>query len=194
MPSALDIARYILSKAAAEPDEPELMTHLRLQRVLYFVQGWALAYRGRAMFLDPVEAWSSGPIVRDVWTRFERFGNNPISLDALPPDSAPALAPDERGFVDSIWESYKRFSSTRLRDLVLREEPWRLARNAEPSRPDQMPVITHEMMLRSFLPRRDEHRRMTGISAEEMRQAEEDIKAGRTITLDELRRRMKHAI
>src|SRR5688572_9971276 len=58
--SALDVARYLIQLAAAE-DEPEELSHLRLQKLLYYVQGWSLAQRGEAMFPDRIEAWAHGP-------------------------------------------------------------------------------------------------------------------------------------
>src|SRR5262249_50830431 len=46
---AIDVARYLIQLAAAE-DEPELLSHLRLQKLLYYVQGWSLAQRRAPMF------------------------------------------------------------------------------------------------------------------------------------------------
>ncbi len=39
MAEAVDIARYLIKLAAAEP-EPEYLSHMRLQKLLYYVQGY----------------------------------------------------------------------------------------------------------------------------------------------------------
>src|SRR6476660_4904178 len=43
------IAKYLLTLAETE-DEPDPLTHLRLQKLMYYVQGWSLALRKRPAF------------------------------------------------------------------------------------------------------------------------------------------------
>lgn len=69
MGKALDVARYLIGLAAGEK-EPDLLTHLRLQKLLYYVQGWHLGVFGRRMFDARIEAWTNGPVVREVFPSF----------------------------------------------------------------------------------------------------------------------------
>lgn len=39
------------------------MTAMKLQRLLYFSHAWHLAWDGRPLFPDRIEAWANGPII-----------------------------------------------------------------------------------------------------------------------------------
>lgn len=125
MATAIDVAKKILQLAAAE-DEPEPMTHLRLQKLLYYVQGWCLGIGGTPMFPDRIEAWAHGPVVRDLFSVFKDYGAAPI----LPLPDSPKLAPEEEYFVAKVWEAYKGYSAIALRDMTHREQPWIDARGS----------------------------------------------------------------
>ena len=54
---------------SAAPDESVLVSPLRLQKLLYYCQGWSLALLGRPLFRQPIEAWMNGPVVKDVYQK-----------------------------------------------------------------------------------------------------------------------------
>jgi len=58
--SIIDVAEYLLSK------EGEMST-MKLQKLLYFCQGWNLAWTGHPLFDNEFEAWASGPVVRELF-------------------------------------------------------------------------------------------------------------------------------
>ncbi|MCI0681369.1 MAG: DUF4065 domain-containing protein [Gemmataceae bacterium] len=122
MARALDVA-YFLIQLADSAEEPDHLTHLRLHKLLYYVQGWSLALRGRPMFPDAIEAWAHGPVVPSVYKHFEkskRFVNG---------QQTPSLNDDEREFIQDVWETYKDYSALKLRDMIRRESPWKQARH-----------------------------------------------------------------
>jgi uncharacterized phage-associated protein len=192
MASALDIARYFLSKAAAEPDEPELMTQLRLQKLLYYAQAWALAYRAQPLFPEIVEAWVNGPVVREVFAEFKDCRSEPLpAREARVPS---AISAQDRAFLDSIWQYYKRFSATELRAMTHHEDPWRTARGGLPVDAKTNAEITHESMRDFFARRRAIFERETEISAEELAAAEASRSQGRWTSLRDARRKLGHAV
>ncbi len=69
---ALDVARYFLLKA--DPDEGELISNLRLQKLLYYAQGFHLALYDELLFAEAVVAWMHGPVVPEVYHEFKRYG------------------------------------------------------------------------------------------------------------------------
>src|SRR5580704_12809669 len=73
---AIDIARYLiqLSYRPDSPEESDLLCPLRLQKLLYYVQGWSLALRGRPAFDDEIEAWTLGPVVPEIYRQFKPVG------------------------------------------------------------------------------------------------------------------------
>ena len=52
---------------------------LKLQKLLYYVQGHHFATTGETLFTDTVEAWEHGPAVRGVYHRFKRFSHTLIT-------------------------------------------------------------------------------------------------------------------
>jgi len=125
MAQALEVARYLIKLAAAE-DEPEFLTHLRLQKLLYYVQGWSLAARNKPMFQERIEAWANGPVVRDVYPRFASYGRNPIPPDEIP--EPVGLNKEEAVFVEAVWGAYKQYSAGGLWNMTHKEAPWKDAR------------------------------------------------------------------
>lgn len=49
-------------------------THLKLQKLLYYMQGFCLAKTGSPLFMENIEAWKLGPVVREVWYECKDFG------------------------------------------------------------------------------------------------------------------------
>ena len=56
------------------------VTPLKLQKLLYYCQGYALAFTGKPLFLEPIEAWRFGPVVNNIKAGISRLMKliNPI--------------------------------------------------------------------------------------------------------------------
>ena len=147
MANALDVARQLVHLAGSE-DEPDFLCHLRLQKLLYYVQGWSLGIRKKAMFPDRIEAWANGPVVKSVYPKFADYGFSSISPDTVPLPKK--LTAEEAEFVARVWETYKVFSASSLREMTHAEVPWLEARG------DTLPgirsdaEITHESLAAFF--------------------------------------------
>ena len=72
-------------------DVGDPLTNLKLQKLLYYAQGWFLAKNRRTLFGEPLRAWVRGPVVYEVWAKFRNYRWKPISgklvKPALPGDS-----------------------------------------------------------------------------------------------------------
>lgn len=78
------VANYLLDKAR---DDGELLTHMKLQKLVYIAHGWHLAVTGKPLLSDPVEAWQFGPVIRSLYHDLKHFGHEPISgrlRDSIP--------------------------------------------------------------------------------------------------------------
>ena len=181
MADAINVAGYLLKLAAEEP-EPEYLSHMRLQKLLYYVQGWSLGIRGRPMFGSPIEAWRHGPVVREVFPHFADFGDNPIPFSRA--GTGTGLSRGDCDFIASIWESYKGFSAAALRSKTHAEPPWRevWGDRDDDDRGDE--VIPQEIMAQFF---REEYRRhqRPGLELERLQRAEAAFRAGRGAPLSE---------
>lgn len=76
MNTALDIAKYIISKCTKENCP---ISNLQLQKILYYIQK-AYLKNGKAAFFDDIEAWTFGPVVPNVYYYFCAYGAMPISF------------------------------------------------------------------------------------------------------------------
>lgn len=89
--SAQDIAIWFLLKNNAEVREHEAtnddyevyegITHLKLQKLLYYAQGICLALKGEPLFKENIEAWQHGPVVKEVYGAFSMFGRENIEIE-----------------------------------------------------------------------------------------------------------------
>jgi len=179
MDTAFDVALRLLHLSSQEADEPEPMTPLRLQKLLYYVQGWSLAVNGDPMFTSSVEAWTHGPVVPEVYRRFKQYGSAPISTGDFA--TQPKLNQEQAKFVASVWESYKEYSATKLRSMTHHEPPWTLARSGYAPNEHCNVEITHQSMRDYFLSRAN----IPGITQEEAWMGFEDAKAGKTVSISE---------
>ena len=58
--AANDIARYILTLST--PEVGDIISNLKLQKLLYYVQGFHLAIENEPLFMEDIQAWQYGPV------------------------------------------------------------------------------------------------------------------------------------
>jgi len=182
MARASDIARYLLYLAAQEPEES--VTHLRLQKLLYYVQGWHLAIRQEPAFDSRVEAWVNGPVVRDVWLTFKEQGRRPIDLSEEGKDSE-SLDEDLKGFIRSIWQHYGRFSDSELYRKTHNETPWLETLGDRPADEIGQDEIDQELMKSYFEYQRERHE-VPGLELNKLAESEREFRAGAGTPLREV--------
>lgn len=117
MVSAHDVAAYILEKHGP-------MSAMKLEKLVYYCQAWSLVWDDRPLFREAVEAWTNGPVVRELYEvhrgRFE--------VRDWPLGDASALDQAGRETVDAVLDFYAGHNAQWLSDLTHSEKPWRKAR------------------------------------------------------------------
>ncbi|WP_319797662.1 Panacea domain-containing protein [Nitrobacter sp.] len=118
--AALTTAKYFL--AIPDADSGELISNLKLQKLLYYAQGYHVALQGvsRPLFADKIYAWKHGPVVKTVYNHYSRYRDGALPAERLttPLDSW------TKSFLDEIYRSHGRFSAWALREMTHREPPW----------------------------------------------------------------------
>lgn len=139
---ALDIAKKLIFKAQNdEPNGGERLTNLKLQKLLYYQQGFHLAFFGTPLFAENVEAWMYGPVVPAVYDEYSAYGSS-----ALPEVKVPvSLSEDEEELFNEVYDAYREFSAIGLMNRTHFERPWL---DAVPH--DRGTVITQESMMAYF--------------------------------------------
>ena len=74
---ASDVSDLFLCWASIDGD---LITNLKLQKLLYYAQAWHLAHFGSPLFSDDIEAWQYGPVIKSIYQKYSKFGNQPIKV------------------------------------------------------------------------------------------------------------------
>lgn len=124
-------ANYMLDRA----DRYGLhITHVKLQKLVYFAYGWATVFLPDPLFNNTIEAWPRGPVVRDLWHEFKAFGKKPIRegrafmCDPYTDELRwPAPPRDEvtREVLDATWRIYGRLPADVLVDIThAKGSPW----------------------------------------------------------------------
>ena len=139
---ALDIAKKLIFKAQNdEPNGGERLTNLKLQKLLYYQQGFHLAFFGTPLFAEDVEAWMYGPVVPAVYDEYSAYGSS-----ALPEVKEPvSLSENEEELFNEVFDAYREFSAIGLMNRTHSERPWL---DAVPH--DRGTVISQESMMSYF--------------------------------------------
>ena len=119
--SAHDVAAYILAKKSP-------LTAMKLQKLVYYAQAWSLVWDERPIFREKIEAWASGPVVRELYDRHRGM----FLIDTWPWGDAGKLDKDAGETVNAVMGFYGDRDAQWLSDLAHREVPWRMARAGIP--------------------------------------------------------------
>jgi uncharacterized phage-associated protein len=112
------------------------MSHLKLQKLLYYVQAMHLAYFKRPVIDDDFEAWVHGPVSRKIFNSLRDHSLLHQELqyvhnsDEILPDLflKNNLLPDQIDIIDEVLDEYGKLSALKLESLTHSESPWIAAR------------------------------------------------------------------
>ena len=117
--NVLDIANKLLKKATCSGDD-ELMSNMKLQKLLYYQQGFHLAYFGKPLFDEDMEAWMYGPVVPVVYEHYKVNGSKGIE----PKEDEILLSNKEEALFNEVYRIYGIYSATGLMNMTHSEMPW----------------------------------------------------------------------
>ena len=141
MLTCFDVANYFL--AQTNDESGDLISNLKLQKLVYYAQGLYLAAYDSPLFAEEIQAWTHGPVVPDLYHLYKGYG-----VGAIPtPNDLDFEKYDEqaREMLDDVYKVYGQFSAWKLRDMTHEEPPWVEANGSGPST-----VISHESLKRYF--------------------------------------------
>jgi len=129
MASITDVSDYIIHRLNADGESD--LNALKLQKLLYYVQAWHLAFYGKPLFEEKFQAWVHGPVNRTIYDRYkdQKYMFSAITAsDIVNPGFEKELSEAERLHIGSVLDVYARYSPTQLEYLTHREDPWLDAR------------------------------------------------------------------
>jgi uncharacterized phage-associated protein len=120
MASIHDVAKYFLLQTDEEAGDT--ISNLKLQKLVYYAQGFHLAMHGTPLFNDQIQAWTHGPVTPALYHAYKECGSDAI---AKPTEfDASGLTTEETELLDEVYSVYGQFSGWKLRNLTHEEAPW----------------------------------------------------------------------
>ncbi len=141
MCTAVNVANYFL-RCPEYQDPSDAISNMKLQKLLYFAQGHALAVLGKSLFAEEFEAWEHGPVLPSIYKKYKKYGAEKIT----PPTSLNLknFTAEEKNLLDQVWQVYGGYSAWGLRNLSHNTPPWK-------NHKDDRSVIPQEEMKAYFI-------------------------------------------
>jgi uncharacterized phage-associated protein len=100
-------------------DEGNFVTQMKLQKLVYFAQGYHLAKFGTPLLKENFEAWTYGPVVPEIYQDFKLYGSQLIvDTNEFMPSSNEIITSrlDEKAIeaINYTWEVLKDYSAMSL--------------------------------------------------------------------------------
>lgn len=111
------------------------MSHLKLQKLLFYCDAYHLAYFGTDLIPDKFEAWVHGPVCRKVYDSFKDklvlyadisycYNEGDVDVDA----EFERLTSDQKSLLNDILSTLSTWTGLELERATHSEAPWRNAR------------------------------------------------------------------
>lgn len=136
--SAHDVANVFVK--LADTDSGDVLTNLKIQKLVYYAQGFHLAIFSTPLFKDDIVAWEHGPVVVELYRQLKgtkKYG--PVTIKEPVSNS---ITEDQLNLLAEINNVYGQFSAWKLRDMTHNEMPWLTTSKNK--------VISHLKMTRYF--------------------------------------------
>jgi uncharacterized phage-associated protein len=143
-------ARWFIN--AADREAGDAITHLKVQKLVYYSQGWSLALLRRPLFEEDLLAWTHGPVARTVWHKYKDRGFETI----VPERTIKKISGKALLLLEAVNGKYSLFSAKQLERMTHSELPWIEARGDLPlEEKSEQPIskVTMEKYFRGRLAR-----------------------------------------
>lgn len=123
MYKAEEVAAWFVEKAAVDVNKGgEFLTQLKLQKLLYYAQGFYMAFnKGQRLFKDSIVHMQYGPVVKSLINKLKIYSNKPIeNFDCCVPE----FDDDTLAILNLVYNKLGQFSAYKLVELTHSEKPW----------------------------------------------------------------------
>jgi uncharacterized phage-associated protein len=115
--TVFDVASYVLGKLGS-------MSTMRLQKLVYYCQVWSLVWDEEPLFLEDIEAWANGPVIKELFN----YHRGHYSISEVTIGNPDTMSSNQKATIDAVLEYYGDKSAQWLIDLSHMEDPWKKAR------------------------------------------------------------------
>lgn len=119
MYKAMDVAHYIIQR---EWKENRAVSNLRLQKLLYFAQGFFYSCGEEGCFKDKIEAWDFGPVVPEVYRVYKKYGS--CIIINIPKNMIDEISDEHKKMIDMVLDECSDKSTFELVKISKNQTPW----------------------------------------------------------------------
>jgi len=122
----------------------DVLTNLKLQKLLYYAQAWHLALQNEPLFFEDFQAWVHGPVLPSQYQRFKKFEWRPILEENI---SSPKIKNEKtQAHLVEIVNIFGVETASALELMTHNEKPWKQARKDLPVDQHSTAIISKESM------------------------------------------------
>lgn len=125
---ALDVARYLITLNDKECKEEKTdLSKLKVQKLLYYTQGYYSALYDKPLFEEEIQAWKHGPVVKEVYQKFNSKESNfiPTETNKMGEKEIAKLDVKQKELIENVFALMGQYSAWKLREKTHEESPWK---------------------------------------------------------------------
>lgn len=123
----IKLSKYVINYVSKFKDD---MSHLKLQKLLYYIEAWHLVSFDEPLFKEDFQAWVHGPVIREVFDHYKDKSilNNLLPKEVVDYNIDDYLSEEQIEVINDVLDEYGRRSPYYLECLTHEERPWKKAR------------------------------------------------------------------
>lgn len=141
-----EVAKAFQSKIDEEAGS--CITPLKMQKLIYYAQGWHLAFFDTPLFREPLQAWVHGPVSPKIYSYYQEYKYNDIDL--IEYDLNGVFDEEQMELIDSVYNIYGAFDAKVLEKMTHYDDPWKTVREGYEPNEHSQEVISEESIKNYF--------------------------------------------
>ncbi|AYJ01535.1 hypothetical protein CWO85_03495 [Candidatus Phytoplasma ziziphi] len=145
--NVFDIAKYFLNKDSS-------INKTKLQKLLYYSQGYFLAKYNTVLFNETIEAWIYGPVIPVIYAEilFQETMKPNTNLNFDKSATNKNLTKEQKEILEQIYDEFYGLNSKELSKKTHEEDPWKTV--YDPNKSWSECVITPKILYNYFSKRK----------------------------------------
>lgn len=120
----MDAKKFSVDVIAYVDRKDSRMTNLKLQKTLYYIQGYYSKEYDEALLDQSFEHWPYGPVVPSVYFDYCAFGAEAIEIPETQEAIFKEFCREEKRFIEKIIDKCLTYSASELVHKTHQETPW----------------------------------------------------------------------
>lgn len=126
------IASYFINsannKVIDDDGSTEWISHLKLQKILYFSQAVFLSIKWRELFKEDILAWKFWPVIESIYqiySRDRKRWSTPLLEEDILDSDFNNISSEDKKLLDEVYKEFWKYSAWELVDITHSHKPWK---------------------------------------------------------------------